>query len=43
MSNLCVFDTNVIVSAAIFEQSIPRQALNQALAREIILISEPIV
>lgn len=38
-----VLNTNVIVSALLFSQSTPRQAVDQALDTSIILISQPIV
>jgi hypothetical protein len=36
-----VFDTNTIVSAALFSLSIPRQALDKALERGVLFVSEP--
>ena len=36
----CVFDTNVIISAALFEHSKPAQALNKALNKGEILVSK---
>jgi putative PIN family toxin of toxin-antitoxin system len=36
-----VFDTNVIISALLFEDSIPAQAFYQALANDSILLSQP--
>jgi hypothetical protein len=41
MTNRSVFDTNTIVSAALFSRSIPRQALDKALITGILLVSEP--
>ena len=38
-----VFDTNVIISAALFVASIPRQAFDQALDQVKILISVPVL
>jgi len=38
-----VFDTNVIVSALLFHDSLPRQAIDAALARGTILISTDIL
>ncbi len=43
MSNFYVFDTNVIVSAALFASSKPRMALNAALARGKVLISLAVI
>lgn len=43
MSNYYVFDTNVIVSALLFAQSIPRQAFDAALDGGRILISQAVV
>ncbi|NTW16528.1 MAG: putative toxin-antitoxin system toxin component, PIN family [Syntrophaceae bacterium] len=40
MSNRFVLDTNTIVSAALFRQSVPRQALDYALTDGILLVSE---
>jgi putative PIN family toxin of toxin-antitoxin system len=40
MSNRFVVDTNTIVSAALFRQSVPRQALDHALADGTLLVSE---
>ncbi|HEX6292046.1 MAG TPA: putative toxin-antitoxin system toxin component, PIN family [Herpetosiphonaceae bacterium] len=40
MTKRFVFDTNVLVSAALRRQSLPRQALNQAQALGHVLISE---
>jgi putative PIN family toxin of toxin-antitoxin system len=37
----CVVDTNVFVSAAVFPNSIPSQAVRRALNREVVLASEP--
>jgi uncharacterized protein len=36
-------DTNVLLSAALFKQSVPRQALNKALADGQILMSAPVL
>lgn len=36
----CVVDTNVLVSAAAFSSSIPRQAVTQAFERGVLLLSE---
>ncbi len=38
-----VFDTNTIVSALLFRQSVPRQAFDRALSSGTILTSEPLV
>lgn len=38
----CVFDTNVIISAALFEHSKPAQALHKALDQGEVLISEAV-
>lgn len=38
-----VFDTGVIVSAALLPDSVPRRALEHALAQGTLLLSEPIV
>ncbi len=38
-----VFDTNVIVSALLFKDSLPRQAIDAALARGMILISTDVL
>jgi putative PIN family toxin of toxin-antitoxin system len=38
-----VFDTNVIVSAALIAESVPRRAFDQALDRGTILISAPVL
>ncbi|NJL58128.1 putative toxin-antitoxin system toxin component, PIN family [bacterium] len=35
-----VFDTNVLISAALFKQSVPRQALDKALREGVVLISD---
>ncbi|WP_129627944.1 putative toxin-antitoxin system toxin component, PIN family [Candidatus Oscillochloris fontis] len=40
MSNRFVIDTNTIVSAALFRQSVPRQAVDAALVGGIVLVSE---
>nr|WP_255427271.1 putative toxin-antitoxin system toxin component, PIN family [Candidatus Chloroploca sp. Khr17] len=40
MNNRFVLDTNTIVSAALFRQSVPRQALDHALIDGILLVSE---
>jgi uncharacterized protein len=40
MSNRFVIDTNTIVSAALFRQSVPRQALDHAFTDGILLVSE---
>lgn len=40
MSEYFVFDTNTIISAALFRQSIPRQALDKALSTGTLLASE---
>lgn len=40
MSNCCVFDTNVLVSALLFANSLPRKALELALNTGTILISK---
>jgi len=40
---LYVFDTNVIVSALLFEQSVPAQAFRAALDRGEILLSRPVL
>ena len=40
MTNRFIVDTNMIVSAALFRQSVPRQALDHALADGILLVSE---
>jgi putative PIN family toxin of toxin-antitoxin system len=40
MTNRFIVDTNTIVSAALFRQSVPRQALDHALADGILLVSE---
>jgi len=40
---LYVFDTNVIVSALLYEQSIPAQAFRAALNRGEILLSRPVL
>ncbi len=37
-----IFDTNVLVSASLFNNSTPRQALNKALDNDIILTSSAI-
>ena len=37
----CVVDTNVFVSAVILPESIPRQAVNRVLSRDVLLVSEP--
>jgi len=37
----CVVDTNVFVSAVIFPDSAPRQALNKVLDHDVLLLSEP--
>lgn len=37
----CVVDTNVFVSAAMFPDSIPSQAVRRVLNREVMLVSEP--
>lgn len=37
----CVVDTNVFVSAVIFPDSVPRQAISRVLNREVLLVSEP--
>lgn len=42
MSNFYVFDTNVIVSAAIFPQSVPRISIDKAFNQGTILISDSI-
>ncbi|PSF35170.1 putative toxin-antitoxin system toxin component, PIN family [Aphanothece hegewaldii CCALA 016] len=42
MSNFYVFDTNVIVSAAIFPQSIPRMSIDKAFIQGTVLISDSI-
>jgi putative PIN family toxin of toxin-antitoxin system len=42
-NNRFVFDTNVIISALMFPQSIPRQAFDLAKARGTLLASTPIV
>lgn len=42
MSNFYVFDTNVIVSAAIFPQSIPRKSVDKAFIQGTVLISDSI-
>jgi putative PIN family toxin of toxin-antitoxin system len=39
----CVFDTNVIVSAALLAGSIPRQAFDKALDEGAILLSTPVL
>ena len=39
----CVFDTNVIVSAALLSESAPRQAFDKALGQGTILISAPLL
>jgi putative PIN family toxin of toxin-antitoxin system len=39
----CVFDTNVIVSAALIAESVPRQAFDKALDEGAILISAPVL
>lgn len=39
----CVFDTNVLVSALLLPDSLPRQALNRAIRRETLLLSYPVV
>lgn len=39
MTKFFVIDTNTIVSAALFRQSVPRQALDTALASGILLVS----
>lgn len=39
----CVFDTNVIVSAALLSESVPRQAFDKATGRGTILISAPVL
>ena len=36
----CVFDTNIIISAALFENSKPAQALNKAFDEEEVLVSK---
>ena len=36
----CVIDTNVLVSAAAFSLSVPRQAVTQALRHDVLLFSE---
>lgn len=41
MTNRFVFDTNTIISAALFRTSIPRQALDKALMNGVLLVSEP--
>lgn len=41
MHNAFVFDTNTLISAALFSQSIPRQALDKALLMGFVLVSEP--
>jgi uncharacterized protein len=38
-----VIDTNVLVSAALFKRSIPRQAFDQAFAKGKILLSTPVI
>ena len=43
MTNRFVFDTNVIVSAALRRQSIPRQALDIALTHGHVLLSQETV
>lgn len=40
MSNRFVFDTNTVISAALFRRSIPRQALDKALSIGSLLASE---
>lgn len=40
MHNHFVFDTNTIISAALFKQSVPRQALEKALSTGYLLVSE---
>ncbi|MBX0328150.1 putative toxin-antitoxin system toxin component, PIN family [Oscillochloris sp. ZM17-4] len=40
MSSRFVIDTNTIVSAALFRQSVPRQAVDAALAGGIVLVSD---
>lgn len=40
MSNRFVFDTNTIISAALFSQTTPRQALDKALSTGSLLVSE---
>ena len=39
----CVFDTNVVVSAALLSESVPRRAFDKALGRGTILISAPVL
>lgn len=40
MSNRFVFDTNTIISAALFSQSVPREALDKALLTGSLLVSD---
>jgi len=40
MNSHFVIDTNTIISAALFRQSVPRQALDKAFASAILLVSE---
>ncbi|HTS35221.1 MAG TPA: putative toxin-antitoxin system toxin component, PIN family [Candidatus Solibacter sp.] len=35
-----VIDTNVFVSAVVFPESVPRRAVNQAIERDVVLLSE---
>jgi uncharacterized protein len=36
-----VIDTNVLISAAVFPNSVPRQTVEKALKNDILLLSEP--
>jgi len=43
MNQKFVFDPNTIISASLFKQSMPRQALNKALTLGTLLLSEAII